>query len=112
MSADVMNIERVGITPRQELYYHGDVLNVAVTFGAPFVGQCEAGLAEVGPSPPSGFRLQIFARSSDTLYEGQVRVNEDVVGPCLLWLRLTPVKGDAEVVAGTAGPLEVRPVRP
>jgi len=110
-----MYITQVECTPHQEVYNPGDVLNVAVRFRDGFVGQCEAGLIRRN-SPqaplPSDFRRNVLARSSDRLYEGQVQVREDLVGTCILILRLTPVKGEAETVPAGDQIIEVRPLRP
>ena len=105
-----MQIERVECTPRREVYNPGDVLNLAVRFRDGFVGQCEAALAL--RNQPPGSRWNILARSSDTLYEGQVRVGEDMLGSCELALRLIPVKGPTTTVPGGDWIFEVRPVRP
>lgn len=107
-----MDIERVEYSPQREVYNPGDVLDVAVHFRRAFVGQCEAGLVRGIGEPPADFRRYVFARSSDVLYEGQVHVREDLVGTCLLWVKLTPVKGDPELFPASRNVLEVRPIRP
>ncbi len=107
-----MDIEHVDYGPKREVYNPGDVLDIAVHFRRPFVGQCEAGLVRRDGAPPDDFRRHIFARSSDFLYEGQVHVREDLVGPCLLWLKLAPVRGEPEVLAAGPNIFEVRPIRP
>jgi hypothetical protein len=110
-----MQIEQVECTPHQEVYNPGDVLNIAVRFRDGFVGQCEAGLIRrngAAQTLPADFKRNVLARSSDRLYEGQVQVREDLVGTCILILRLTPVKGQPETVSAGDQLIEVRPVRP
>ncbi|MBV8222606.1 MAG: hypothetical protein JO293_04550 [Candidatus Eremiobacteraeota bacterium] len=107
-----MQIERVECTPHREVYNPGDVLNVAVRFRRGFVGQCEAGLVRRNGDLPQDFRRNVLARSNDRLYEGQVQVREDLVGSCVLVLRLTPVKGVAATVPAGDQVIEVRPLRP
>lgn len=107
-----MQIERVEHSPRKEVYNPGDVLNVAIFFRDPFIGQCEAGLVRRDGDPPENFRRAVFARSSDTLYEGQAQVRDDLVGSCTLAARLTPVGGNPRTVAIGDQIFEVRPLRP
>jgi hypothetical protein len=107
-----MQIERVECTPRREVYNPGDVLNIAVRFVRGFVGQCEAGLVRRNGPPPPDFPRNVLARSNDRLYEGQVQVREDLVGSCVLMLRLAPVKGATETLPGGDTIIEVRPIRP
>ena len=110
-----MQIARVELTPHQEVYNPGDVLNIAVRFRDGFVGQCEAGLIRRNGSVqplPADFKRNVLARSSDRLYEGQVQVRDDLVGTCILILRLTPVNGNAATVPAGDQIIEVRPLRP
>ncbi|MBV8171224.1 MAG: hypothetical protein JO219_04750 [Candidatus Eremiobacteraeota bacterium] len=88
------------------------MINVAVRFRDGFVGQCEAGLVRRNGALPEDFRRNVLARSNDRLYEGQVQVREDLVGSCILVLRLTPVKGAATTVPAGEQIIEVRPLRP
>ena len=106
-----MQIERVECTPRREVYNPGDVLDIAVRFRDGFVGQCEVGLVRRNGAPDE-FAGNVLARSNDRLYEGQVQVREDLAGPCVLVLRLTPVKGAPATVPGGDHIIEVRPIRP
>ena len=110
-----MQIAQVECTPRQEVYNPGDVLNVAVRFRKGFVGQCEAGLIRrdgTAQPLPAQFKRNVLARSSDRLYEGQVQVREDLVGTCILVVRLTPVSGEPATVPAGDQIIEVRPLRP
>jgi len=110
-----MRIAQVECTPRQEVYNPGDVLNVAVRFRDSFVGQCEAGLIRrdgAAQPLPADFKRNVLARSSNRLYEGQIQVREDQIGACILLVRLTPVKGEAETVPAGEQIIEVRPLRP
>ena len=105
-----MQIERVECTPAQEVYHPGEVINVAVYFRRPFVGQCEVGLVHRNHPPNAEFRRTTFARSSNTLYEGQLYIRDSQVGSCVLLARLAPVKGTAETVAAGDRIFEVRPI--
>ncbi|MBC5823998.1 MAG: hypothetical protein GIW99_08070 [Candidatus Eremiobacteraeota bacterium] len=107
-----MVIERAEVTPRQEVYHPGDVLNVSLLFRDPFVGQCEAGLVRRSGAGPRTSRRSILARSSGRLYEGQVHVRLDHIGTCALVATLTPVKGETVEVGTGDRLLNVRPTRP
>jgi hypothetical protein len=107
-----MQIERVECTPQREVYNPGDVLDIAVRFRDGFVGQCEAGLVRRNGAPPADFARNVLARSNDRLYEGQVQVREDLVGSCVLLVRLTPVKGQPQTLPEGERIFEVRPIRP
>ncbi len=103
-----MQIERVECTPVQDVYHPGEVINIAVYFRRPFVGQCEVGLVHRGHPFNSEFRRTTFARSSNTLYEGQLYIRDSQIGSCILLARLAPVKGQAETVAAGDRIFEVR----
>lgn len=91
-----MQIERVDYTPKKDVYYPGEVLYVSVTFRDPFVGQCAIGLA---PKDQAAGRMTTCRQSTNRLYEGQVYISDDDVGPRLLKAALTPVKGEAAIVS-------------
>ena len=105
-----MQIERVECTPPQDVYHPGDVINIAVYFRKPFVGQCEVGLVHRDHAAGSDFRRTTFARSSNTLYEGQLYIRDSQIGRCILLARLAPVKGTAETLAAGDRIFEVRPL--
>lgn len=107
-----MQIERVAYTPHKEVYHPGEVINVAIYFQRPFVGQCEVGLVHKEVAPRSDFRRTSFARSGSKLYEGQLYIRDSQVGQCVLLARLAPVKGNAEVVVAGDQIFQVRPLRP
>lgn len=107
-----MRIASVDIDPVREVYTPGDVLNVAVNFEEPFVGQLEAGLSKRAAGGGGPERAAVFARSSDYLYEGQVHVRLGDIGDCMLLGRLTPVRGAPVVVPLGDRILYVRPIRP
>lgn len=107
-----MHIERVDFSPKQEVYNPGDVLDLAVYFGTPFVGQCEVGLVKREDVANPGFARSVLARSSDKLYEGQVHVRLDHVGACVLLARLTPARGAPEIVPAGDEIFQVRQIRP
>jgi len=89
-------IERVDYTPRKDVYYPGEVLYVSLQFAKPFVGECEIGLAGAREE----LRRRTTCRQSTTrLYEGQVYIHDDQVGPCILMAALTPVAGQPATVA-------------
>ena len=104
-----MQIERVDYTPKKDVYNPGEVLYVSLTFRDPFVGECEIGLAAKGGSL---IRRTTCRQSTNRLYEGQVYIHEDQVGPCLLQAALTPVNGDPATVAAGDRIFQVRPVLP
>ncbi len=107
-----MPIECVEITPQKEVYRPGDVLNVSVGFRPPFVGECELGLAPRNAGPSKPFKRTVFARSGSGLYEGQVHVRLDHIGPCVLMARLTQAGEEPTTVAAAETTIEVRPIRP
>ncbi len=107
-----MGIDRVVATPHKEVYNPGDVINVAVYFYERFIGQCEVGLVPVGHPMDAPFRGTPCARSSDTLYEGQVYVRDSDVGVCRLRARLTPVRGEPRLVSLGDQLFWVRPLVP
>lgn len=107
-----MQIERVDITPQKEVYNPGNVIDIAIYFRTPFVGQCRAGLVPKGHPATADFARKTFARSSDTLYEGQIYLTEGNVGACVLRATLVPVKGDPQTVAVGDRIFEVRPLVP
>src|SRR5438445_13450125 len=103
-----MQIERVDYSPKKEVYYPGEVLYVSVHFRDRFVGECEVGLAR---TDQNGFRRTTCRLSTYRLYEGQVYIHEDQVGPCLLKAALTPVDGEATTVAAGDRIFQVHVVR-
>ena len=105
-----MQIERVVCTPLQDVYHPGDVINIAIYFRTPFVGQCEVGLVHRAHALDGDFRRTTFARSSNRLYEGQLYLRDSQIGSCILLARLAPVKGKAETVAAGERIIEVRPL--
>lgn len=107
-----MQIERVEYSPRKDVYNPGDVINVAIYFRDRFIGECEAGLVRRDGDPPDDFRRSVFARSSDRLYEGQAQVRDDLAGPCVLAVRLTPVAASPRTLLAGDQIFEVRLVRP
>jgi hypothetical protein len=107
-----MQIERVDCTPSKDVYHPGEVINIAVYFRKPFVGQCEVGLVHKEHAFASDFRRTTFARSSNNLYEGQLYIRDSQVGRCILLARLAPVTGTAQVVAAGDRIIEVRSLRP
>lgn len=107
-----MQIERVDISPRKEVYNPGDVINIAISFHDPFVGQCRVGLVPEDHPLGERFVAKTFAKSSNTLYEGQVYIGDDKVGSCVLRAVLAPVNGVAQTVAVGDQIFEVRPLVP
>ncbi|GAC1466039.1 MAG: hypothetical protein PVSMB8_17320 [Vulcanimicrobiaceae bacterium] len=107
-----MPIASVDVDPLREAYAPGDVLNVAVHFEMPFVGQVEAGLAPRADAVQGPPQPAIFAHSSDYLYEGQVHVRQRDVGECVLLGRLTSVGDEPRIVALRDATIYVRPSRP
>jgi len=107
-----MQIERVDYNPHKDVYHPGEVINIAVYFRDPFVGQCEVGLVHRDKAAAPDFRRTTFARSSNNLYEGQLYIRDSQIGQCVLLARLAPVKGSAQVVAAGDQIFEVRPLRP
>lgn len=104
-----MQIETVDYTPKKDVYYPGEVLYVSLTFREPFVGECEIGLAAVGGEL---VRRTTCRLSTQRLYEGQVYIHDDQVGPCVLKAALTPVRGAASTVATGDRIFQVRSVLP
>lgn len=107
-----MQIERVDVTPRREVYNPGDVINIAIYFHDPFIGQCRVGLVPADHPLGEGFEAKTFAKSSNTLYEGQLYIRDDKVGSCVLRAVLTPVNAVAQTVAVGDQIFEVRPLVP
>lgn len=107
-----MQIERVDIEPRQEVYNPGEVINVAIHFRMPFVGQCRVGL--VSRTHPMGedFERKTFSMSRNTLYEGQVYIRDSNIGSCVLRATLVPVRGEPATVAVGDHIFEIRPLVP
>jgi len=102
-------IERVDYTPRKEVYYPGEVVYVSLTFARPFVGECEIGLA---PADGELVRRTTCRQSTTRLYEGQVYIHDDQVGPCVLKAALTPVAGEPATVATGDRIFQVRQLLP
>ena len=107
-----MQIENVDITPHQEVYNPGDVINIAIYFHEPFIGQCRVGLVLVDHPMGEDFEAKTFAKSANTLYEGQIYLRDSMIGTCVLRAVLTPVKGVAQTVAVGDQIFEVRPLVP
>src|ERR1700730_16213213 len=107
--AGVMQIERVDYTPKKDVYHPGEVLYVSLTFRDAFVGECEIGLAAKNGDL---IRRTTCRQSTTRLYEGQVYIHDDQVGPCLLIAALTPVSGVPASVATGDRIFQVRPVLP
>ncbi|MBV8262759.1 MAG: hypothetical protein JOY87_02950 [Candidatus Eremiobacteraeota bacterium] len=107
-----MQIERVEVTPRRDVYNPGDVIDVAIYFQTAFVGQCRVGLVLAGHSWGDQFEAKTFAKSSNTLYEGQIYIKDDKVGSCVLRAVLAPVGRTAQTVAVGDQIFEVRPLVP
>jgi hypothetical protein len=107
-----MQIEHVEVTPRKEVYNPGDVIDIAIYFQTPFIGQCRVGLVPTGHPFGERFEAKTFAKSSNTLYEGQVYISDDKVGRCVLRAVLAPVNGLAQTVAVGDQIFEVRPLVP
>ena len=107
-----MQIERVVLTPHKEVYNPGDVINISVYLHEPFVGQLEVGLVPRNHPEEAGFRATTFAKSSNTLYEGQVYIWEVDIGTCRLRARFVPVKGKPALIWVGDQILEVRPLVP
>ena len=106
-----MQIERVDITPRKDVYNPGDVVNIAIYFQTPFVGQCRVGLLPMDHPMGADFEAKTFAKSSNTLY-GQIYIKDSRIGACVLRATLAPVKGEAKTVAVGDQIFEVRPLVP
>jgi hypothetical protein len=107
-----MQIEQVAITPRKEVYNPGDVINIAIYFQTPFIGQASVGLVSKEHSFGEDFERSTFAKSSNTLYEGQLYIKEDDIGTRVLRAILVPVKGLPATVAVGDQIFEVRPLVP
>jgi len=107
-----MQIEKVDISPRQDVYNPGDVINIAIYFRSPFVGQCRVGLVPKDHPAAADFERKTFAKSSNTLYEGQLYIKEDKIGACVLRATLEPVTGEPRTVAVGDRIFEVRPLVP
>ena len=102
-------IERVEYTPKQDVYHPGEVLYVSLYFREPFVGECEIGL---GDRTSDAFRRTTCRQSTTKLYEGQVYIHDDQVGPKILKAALTPVKGEPATLSAADRIFQVRPVSP
>ena len=107
-----MQIEQVDAAPRKDVYNPGDVINIAIYFRTPFVGQCQVGLVPKEHPPMADFERTPFAKSSNSLYEGQVYIKEGNIGACVLRATLVPVKGEPQTVAVGDRIFEVRPLVP
>jgi hypothetical protein len=107
-----MQIERVDTTPHKDVYHPGDVINIAIYFRTPFVGQCQAGLVPKEHPPTADFERKTFAKANNSLYEGQVYIKEGDIGACVLRATLVPVKGEPQTVAVGDRIFEVRPLTP
>lgn len=107
-----MQVERVIVTPRKDVYNPGDVINMSVSFDTAFIGQVAVGLAprERGIGEP--FRATPLAKSSNSLYEGQVYIWQVDVGACRLVARLTPVKGEPTTIGVGDEIFWIRPLVP
>jgi hypothetical protein len=107
-----MQIERVDIEPRQDVYNPGEVINVAIHFRSRFTGQCRVGLVPRDRPIGEDFERKTFAMSSGTLYEGQVYVRDGNIGTCVLRASLVPVDGEPKTVVIGDQIFEVRPLVP
>ena len=107
--ARAMQIETVDYTPRKDVYHPGEVLYVSLTFREPFVGECEIGLA---PADGDLVRRTTCRQSTTRLYEGQIYIHDDLVGPRMLKAALTPVKGQPRTVSAGDRIFQIRPVLP
>ena len=107
-----MQIERVDIEPRQDVYNPGEVINIAIYFSEGFNGQCQVGLVPKGHAGGADFERKTFAKSSALLYEGQVYIRERDVGACILKATLIPVDGEPKTVAVGTFVFEIRPLVP
>jgi len=105
-----MQIDRVLYTPRKDVYYPGEVVYVSVLFREPFVGECEIGFAALERG--GAFRRTTCRQSTTRIYEGQINIQDDEVGPRVLEAALTPVKGDAVTVAASDRIFQIQPLRP
>ena len=107
-----MQIERVDVGPLQDVYNPGDVINVAIYFRTPFTGQCRVGLVAKDHPIGEDFERKTFAKSSGTLYEGQLYIKDSDVGSCVLRATLVPVSGEPRTVAVGDRIFEIRPLVP
>ncbi|MDQ6767019.1 MAG: hypothetical protein M3Z41_04335 [Candidatus Eremiobacteraeota bacterium] len=107
-----MQIERVDVTPRQDVYNPGEVIDIAIYFRSPFNGQCRVGLVPKGHPSGEDFERKTFAKSTATLYEGQLYIKDSNIGTCVLRATLAPVSGEPRTVAVGAFIFEVRPLVP
>jgi hypothetical protein len=105
----VIQIESVEYTPKKDVYHPGEVLYVSLCFREPFVGECEIGL---GDRSDDAVRLTTCRQSTTRLYEGQIYIHDDDVGPRILKAMLTPVKGDPATLSAADRIFQVRPVSP
>jgi hypothetical protein len=107
-----MQVERVSLTPQKDVYNPGDVINLSVYFDAPFIGQVALGLVPLDHPFGSEFRVTIFGKSSNTLYEGQVYVRQADIGTCRLLAKLVPVKGEPRTIPVGDAIFAIRPLVP
>jgi len=107
-----MQIERVDIEPRQDVYNPGEVINITIHFRSPFIGQCRVGLVPRDHPIGENFERKTFAKSRSRLYEGQVYVRDSNIGSCVLRATLAPVRGEPETVAVGDQIFEIRPLVP
>ena len=107
-----MQIEQVDISPHKDVYNPGDVINIAICFQKPFVGQCRVGLVPKDHPEDEDFEAKTFAKSSNTLYEGQIYIRDSRIGACVLRATLTPVGAETRTVAVGDQIFEVRPLVP
>jgi hypothetical protein len=105
----VIQIERVDYTPKKDVYHPGEVLYVSLHFREPFVGECEIGLAS---RSEERFRTTACRQSTTKLYEGQVYIHDDQVGPRVLKAMLTPVKGEPTTLSAADRLFQIRPLSP
>jgi hypothetical protein len=107
-----MQIERVDIEPRQDVYNPGEVINIGIHFHSPFVGQCRVGLVPRNHPMGEDFERKTFSMSGSRLYEGQVYVRDSNIGSCVLRATLVPVRGEPHIVAVGDQIFEIRPLVP
>ncbi len=107
-----MQIERVEITPRKDVFNPGDVINIAIYFLSPFVGQLSVGLVPKDHRFGEDFTRSTFAKSNNRLYEGQLYIKEDDIGTRVLRAILVPVNGRPATVAVGDQIFEIRPLVP
>lgn len=104
-------VDHVQFSPVKDVYRPGDVLNVAIFFRKPWVGEVEVGLSS-DARPAGTFHSSVFARSNSALYEGQVHVRGEHIGTCRLLARLSGVDGSTSTDPLVGEPFQVRPISP